>query len=193
MPRLDGEHHIPCSQARRTRGTCPGDGLAQQHHVRLDAAPLVAEQLPSTGNTILNLIADQQNVVLVAQGSGLLQVILVGDNNSSLALNGLHQEGDKAQTAFSKPPARRPYRLVGDRLVHSGNGAAGYRAGKGQYFSRDSGSGNGDSSELNQGTPVMSGSNFNYTGRYSGTCCASVEVVLRTQDHRLVLRNALTL
>lgn len=122
--RLDSKHHILAAQHAGHGVHATGDGLAQQHHVRLDAAPLVAEQLASAGNTGLNLIADQQDVVLVAQGSGLLQVIVVGDNNACLALNGLHQEGGEVGTRLLEGLPQGGLIVVGDRLVRSGNGAA---------------------------------------------------------------------
>lgn len=122
--RLDSKHHIFAAQHAGHGVHATGDGLAQQHHVRLDAAPLVAEQLAGAGNTGLNLIADQQDVVLVAQGSGLLQVILVGDNNACLALNGLHQEGGEVGTRLLEGLPQGGLIVVGDRLVRSGNGAA---------------------------------------------------------------------
>ena len=50
------------------------------------------KQLPRPPNTRLHLIADQKNVVLVAKRPALLQVVIVGNNDSRVALDGLDDE-----------------------------------------------------------------------------------------------------
>lgn len=76
--------------------------LPQQNHVGFNAAPLVAEQLASPCDTSLDLVADQQDLVLVAQFSGQLQVIVIRNNNSGLTLDGLNEEGSKSRTDLLK-------------------------------------------------------------------------------------------
>ena len=122
--RLDGEHNVLPTQDGGDGVHATGDSLAQQHHVGLDPAPLMAAQLASTGNTGLDLITDQQYVVLVAQGSGLLQVILVGNHDTCLALDGLHQERGQTRPRLLEGFPQCRLIVVCDRLIRSGNGAA---------------------------------------------------------------------
>lgn len=69
------------------------DGLAQSYHVRFDASPLGAEHATSSANAGLDLVTDEQDVVLLAEIVDLLQVVLIGDHDTSLTLNRLDQEG----------------------------------------------------------------------------------------------------
>ena len=121
---LNGQHDVLATQNTGHRIHSTGDGLAQQHQIRLDSTPFVAEKLPRPGNTGLDLIADQQGIVLIAQGSGLLQVILVRNNNSCLALDGFDQEGSQVGACFLERFAQSGLVVVRDRLISSGDGAA---------------------------------------------------------------------
>ena len=48
--------------------------------------------LASTANASLDLIGDEQNVVLLADFMSLLHEALLGDDHTSLTLDGLHHE-----------------------------------------------------------------------------------------------------
>lgn len=78
------------------------DGLSEQDQVGLDAAPLVAQKLASTGNAGLDLVADEQDVVLVAQSAGFLEVLYIWYNDTSLTLNRLDQEGSQVGAGLLK-------------------------------------------------------------------------------------------
>jgi hypothetical protein len=84
----------------------------------------VAEQLSCTRDTSLDLVADQQHIVLVAQSSGLLEVIVVWDNNSCLALDRLDQERSQVGACLFKRLAQSSLVIILDRLVGSWNCAA---------------------------------------------------------------------
>lgn len=62
--------------------------------------------------------------MLVTQGTGFLQVILVGDDNSSLTLNGLDQEGGQVRASRLKGLAQSGLVIVGDGLLGAGDGAS---------------------------------------------------------------------
>lgn len=121
---LNGQHDVLATQNTGHGIHATGDGLAQQHQIRLDSTPFVAEKLPRPGNAGLDLIADQQGIVLIAQGSGLLQVILVRDNNPRLTLDGFDQEGSQVGACFLERLAQGGLVVVRDRLISSGDGAA---------------------------------------------------------------------
>ena len=89
---LDGEHDILAAQNAGHRVHAARDSLAQQDQVGLDSAPFMAEELSRAGDARLDLVADQQGVVLVAQRSGFAQVVIVWDDNARLALNRLDKE-----------------------------------------------------------------------------------------------------
>ena len=90
---LDRQHHVPPSEHARDRVHATRESFAQQHHIRLDPAPLVAQHLPRARNARLYLIADEQNVVLVAQRADLGEVVVCGDHDAGFALNGLDENG----------------------------------------------------------------------------------------------------
>jgi hypothetical protein len=139
--------------------------------------------------------------VLVTQGASLLQVILVGHDDTGLTLNGLDQEGGQVRAGRFKGRAQSSLVIVGDGLLGAGDGApdtgeigpvvlAGLRV-RGQ---RDGG-------ELMQGArdqpPASVGGRdvepAKGTQYGSLTYSTAVEVILSTQDHRLVLRDTLDL
>jgi hypothetical protein len=108
----------------------------------------VAEQLSSTRDTSLNLITDQQHIVLVAQSSGLLEVIVVWDNNSRLALDGLNQECSQVRARLLKRLAQSSLVIILDWLVGSWNCAANVGDERAIVLSRLGVRGQGDCDEL---------------------------------------------
>lgn len=120
---LNGKHNILAAQHAGDRVHAAGDCLAQQNHVGLNAAPLVAEQLARPRDTSLDLVADQQDVVLVAQLSGQLQIIVVRNNNSGFTLNRLEEEGSESGTDLLKGLAQSILVIVRNGLVRAGNRA----------------------------------------------------------------------
>lgn len=96
---LDREHDVLATQHARNRVHTTRDSLAEQDQVGLDSAPLVAQQLARAGDTSLDLVADQQHIVLVAECAGLLQVVWVGDNDACLTLDRLDEESSEIGTS----------------------------------------------------------------------------------------------
>lgn len=124
---LNGEHDVFAAQHTRDRVHTTRDGLAQEDQIGLDSTPLVAEELAGAGNTRLDLVTDQEYIVLVAQCASLLQVVLVGDDNTGFTLDGLDQESGQAGTGLLKGLAQSSLVVVQDRLIGPGNGAANVR------------------------------------------------------------------
>lgn len=92
-PRFDGQHNVLATENTRHGVHSTGDGLSQEHQVRCDPTPFMTQKLSRAGNTGLDLVTDQQDIVLIAQGPGVTQVLLVRNDNTCLALNRLNQEG----------------------------------------------------------------------------------------------------
>ena len=95
--RLDREHDPARRQHARDGVHAAGDGLAEQDHVRLDAAPLVAQQLAGAGDAGLDLVADEQDVVLLAQLLHFAQVAVRRHDDACFALDRLDDEGGCAR------------------------------------------------------------------------------------------------
>lgn len=55
----------------------------------------MAEQLASPSHTRLYLIADEEDIVLIAKCSAFLQVIVISNNDSRITLDGLNEESSK--------------------------------------------------------------------------------------------------
>lgn len=89
---LDGEHDVLRPEHARHGVHAAGDGFSEQDQVGPDAAPFVAEHLARSSDAGLDLVADEQDVVLVAERAGFLEVVLGGDYDAGLALDGLDQE-----------------------------------------------------------------------------------------------------
>ena len=65
----------------------------QRHDVGLDAEVLVGEQRARPPDARLHLVEDQQQVLLVAPGAHLPEVVVVGDDDAAFALDRLQQHG----------------------------------------------------------------------------------------------------
>lgn len=194
---FDGEHDVLATQHAGHGVHATGDGLAQEDHVRLDATPFIAEELARAGNPRLDLIADQQRIVLVTQGPSLLEVILVRHNDARLSLDGLDQESRDVGARLLEGFAQRRLVVVCDGLVGSGNVAA--NAGQvGTVVLTGLGvGGEGDGGELDKTYQVSDliplTSNHDNAMIINGTYRATMEIVLGTEHHRLVLGNTLDL
>lgn len=116
---LDREHDVLATQHARNRVHTTRDGLAEQDKVGLDSAPLVAQQLTRARDTGLDLVADQQHIVLIAECPGLLQVLWVGDNDSCLALDRLDEESSEVGAGGLERLAQSCPVIVGDGLLGS--------------------------------------------------------------------------
>lgn len=55
----------------------------------------MAEKPSRPSHARLHLVTDQESVVLKAKCSAFLQVVVVGDNDTCVALDGLNEEGSK--------------------------------------------------------------------------------------------------
>lgn len=122
--RFNGEHDVLAAQHTGHGIHAARDSLAQQDHVGLNAAPLVAEKLSSASNTGLDLITDQKGIVLVAKSTGFLQVVLIRDDNAGLSLNGFDQEGGEVGAGLLESLAQSGLVIVGDGTVRSGDVAS---------------------------------------------------------------------
>lgn len=120
---LNREHDVLATEHTRDRVHTTRDGLAQQDQVRLNSAPLVAQQLARAGDTGLDLVTDQKHIMLVTQSARLLQVTLVGDDDTGLTLDGLDQEGGQVGAGRLEGCAQGGLVIVGDGLLGAGDGA----------------------------------------------------------------------
>jgi hypothetical protein len=93
--RLDSEQDLIVGQNARDGIHASRHGLSKHDHVRSDATPIMPEQLSRPSNARLHLITDQENVVLVAKRSAFLQVVIIGNKDSRIALDGLNDESSK--------------------------------------------------------------------------------------------------
>jgi hypothetical protein len=84
----------------------------------------VAQQLTRARDTGLDLVADQQHIVLIAECPGLLQVIWVGDNNACLTLDRLDEESSQVGASCLECLAQSNLIIVGNGLVCSWNRAS---------------------------------------------------------------------
>lgn len=121
---LDREHDVLAAEHARDGVHTTRDGLAQKDQIGFDSAPLVAQQLTCAGDTGLDLVADQKHIVLVTQGAGFLQVILVGDDNTGLTLNGLDEEGGQIRGSRLEGLAQGGLVIVSDGFLGAGDGAS---------------------------------------------------------------------
>lgn len=120
--RLDRQHDILAAKHARDGVHAAGDGLAQEHHIGLDAGPFVAEQLAGAGDARLDLVADEEDVVFCAEFAELGEVSVVGYDDAGFALDGLDEEGGDLG-----PVGLEGCADGGD--VVEGDGFAGYGAG----------------------------------------------------------------
>jgi len=146
--RLDGEHNLLLAENSRDRVHATTDGLAEEDKVGLDATPLVAEHLTSTGNASLDLVTDHENVVLVTQLAYFSEIVLVGHNNTSFALDRLDQESSSVLAVLLKDLLEIAHVVVTDRLVVGRVRGANVRQVRAVVVSGLRVGGHGDGSEL---------------------------------------------
>jgi hypothetical protein len=82
------------------------------------------EQLPRPPNARLHLIADQKNVVLVAKRPAFLQVVIVGNNDSRVALDGLDDESSEVGSGGLEGSSEGCLVVELDQFFRSGDRAA---------------------------------------------------------------------
>lgn len=90
---LNNTHNLLAGKNGTDRVHAARNGLAKSDHVGLDARPLGAEHAAGTANTGLNLVGNENDVVLLAESLNLGEVVVIGDHDTSLTLNGLNDEG----------------------------------------------------------------------------------------------------
>lgn len=90
---LDGQHDVLTPQHARDGIHAAGDGFAEEDEVGFDAAPFVAEEFAGAGDAGLDLVADEEDVVFVAEGAGFGEVAFRGDDDAGFALDGLDEKG----------------------------------------------------------------------------------------------------
>lgn len=145
---LNGKHDVLTAEDTRDRVHTTRDGLTEEDEVGLDSAPLVTEQLAGAGNTSLDLIADQQDIVLVAEGAGLLEVVGIGDDNTGFTLNGLDEESSQVGTGGGEGLAESFLVIVSNWLLGAGDSATDAREVRAIVFPRFGIGGERDSGEL---------------------------------------------
>ena len=98
---FDAEHDLLGAQHGGDRVHASRDGFSQQDEVGFDARPVVAEEFAGAGDARLDLVADQEHVVFVAEGAHLAEVVVGGDDDAGFALDGLDEEsGDVLTVGF---------------------------------------------------------------------------------------------
>lgn len=115
--RLDSEHNLLLAENSRDWVHATTDGLAEKDKIGLNATPLVAQHLASTGNSSLNLVTDHEDVVLVTQLAYFSEVVLIRYDNTSLTLNWLDKESSSVLTVLLKNLLEVAHVVVADRLV----------------------------------------------------------------------------
>lgn len=121
---LNNQHNLLAAEDGTDGVHASGDGLAESDNVGLDAGPLGAEKSAGTANAGLNLVADEEDVVLLAESVDLGQVVFVGDNNTSLTLNGLNDESGGVLAMGLQNLLQVGHVVVTDRLAGGGRGGA---------------------------------------------------------------------
>lgn len=147
-----------------------GNGLSESDKVWLNARPLRAEHLSCASNTGLDLVADEENVVLLAECLHVTKVAVIWDNDTGLALNWFNDNSSSLLAELLKELLDIGNIVVADGL--SGGWVEGANA-------------------WDVWTIVVSRL---WVGRESNSShCASVEVLLDTEDQGLALLDALAL
>lgn len=90
--RFDGQHNLLPAQNAGHRVHAAGDSLAKEHEVGLDAGPFVAEEFACASDAGLDFVADEEDVVLVAEGSEVGEIAVGGDDYTGFSLDRLNQE-----------------------------------------------------------------------------------------------------
>lgn len=100
------------------------DGLAEGDHVGLDASPLGAEHLAGAANASLDLVGNEDDVVLLAEGLDLGEVVFSGDHDTSLTLDGLDDDGGRVLAVGLEDLFNVADIVVSDGLAGGGRGGA---------------------------------------------------------------------
>ena len=90
---LDGQHDGFGPEHGGDGVHAAGDGLAEEDEVGFDVGPFVAKEFPRAGDARLDLVADEKDVVFVAEGAGVAEVGGVWDDDAGFALDRLDEEG----------------------------------------------------------------------------------------------------
>ena len=90
---LDNAHNLLAGENGADGVHAARNGLAKSDHVGLDARPLGAEHAAGAANASLNLVGNENDVVLLAESLNLGEVVVIGDHDTSLTLNGLNDDG----------------------------------------------------------------------------------------------------
>ena len=103
----DGVGHLYATQWQ----IAAGDAFGELHNIRIDAKVVAAEPFSSAPKTTNDLIHNQQNVVLFADGLHLFKIALVWHDQAAGPLNRLgdesgHSIGPLADDGFFQSPRR---------------------------------------------------------------------------------------
>ncbi len=91
-PGVDGVHHLRAAGDARQRETA-GDGFGEGGDIRRDAHLLHGEQGTGAARAALDLIGDEHNAVLVAQGAQALHKGRGGGIEPAFTLHRLNNDG----------------------------------------------------------------------------------------------------
>ena len=71
-----------------SNGNTASQALCKSYNIRLNAVLLIGEELAGSAHAALNLIKNQQSIVLVTESTYLLEILLIRNMYSTLALYG---------------------------------------------------------------------------------------------------------
>lgn len=121
---LDNAKDVLVGENGRDGVHTTGDGLSEGDHVGLDASPVRGKHLTSSADTGLDLISNEENVVLLAKSVGLGEVVLIGDNDTSLTLDGLDEESSGLLAVGLEDLLKVSNVVVSDGLAGGGRSGA---------------------------------------------------------------------
>lgn len=186
---LDDQHDLLAAQDSADGVHAAGDGLSKSNHVRLNACPLRAEHAAGSANTGLDLVTDEEDVVLLADGVDLCEVVIVGNNNTSLALDGLYDEGGGILAMGLQNLLQVGHVVVADGLASGRRGGANVGDIRAIVVLGLGVGGQSDGGHLWRASVHV----FGKTDGRRNTYSSAVEVLSSAKDQCLALLNALDL
>lgn len=187
--RLDDHHDLLAAKDCADRVHATGNGLAEGDHVGLDAGPFGAQHLTGAANTSLDFVGNEQHIVLGAERLHLGQIVLVGNHDTSLALDGLDDESGSVLAVGIE------YLFdIGDIVVSNGLAGGGRRSANVGNIRTVVVLGLGVGREGN-GSHLLACVSFKLIpdSWSKNTYCAAVEVFGNGKDESLALLNTLDL
>lgn len=91
--RLNNQHDLLAAKNTANGIQTSRDSLAESDDIGLDVGPLGTTHASSSADASLDLVTNKLYLMLLAEGLDLGKVVLIGYDNSSLALDGLANKG----------------------------------------------------------------------------------------------------